>query len=192
MLSQNLAHNIEPARQRCIAKGLFGSVRPIPPNSRDQRLLRVDEFALGLRKRRGQRADRGTKLLHDRCPTKGSSSGLAGMEEIGCCCIARENSRTALNIGGKFLARRPGHRRLLTGGARIKSHQTGLFVCGLDPSLNSFRRDFYLVSSLLQPGRASWYRSASTCGNYPTHEVQCLRIKGLRRRPTVHRGDRQT
>ena len=79
MLPQNLAHNVEPARQRRIAaeKGLFGPLGPSRADSRDQRLLWVDEFALSLGERRRQRADRGARPLH------GRSLSIGGVETDG-------------------------------------------------------------------------------------------------------------
>jgi hypothetical protein len=53
MLPENLAHDIEPARQRRIAKGLFGPSWSIRTYGRNKRLLWIDEFTLGLGQSRG-------------------------------------------------------------------------------------------------------------------------------------------
>jgi hypothetical protein len=58
--AERLAHDVEAARERRIAKGLIMIARVGRPDGRNQRLLRVDEFGLCLRQRRRDCPDRFT------------------------------------------------------------------------------------------------------------------------------------
>ena len=53
MLAQSLAYDVESARQRGIAKGLFCPAWSIRTDSRYQRFFWIDEFSLGFGQRRG-------------------------------------------------------------------------------------------------------------------------------------------
>ncbi len=48
MLTERFSHDVEAARQRCIAKGAFSCPRPCSSNRSGERLFRVDELGLGL------------------------------------------------------------------------------------------------------------------------------------------------
>ena len=65
--AERLAHDVEAARQRRVAKGLILIARIGRANGGDQRLLRIGEFGLRLGQRRGDRPDRFTGPLHG-CP----------------------------------------------------------------------------------------------------------------------------
>ena len=43
MLSQGLAHDVQPGRQRRIAEDLFGSARSVPADGRKEGFLRFDK-----------------------------------------------------------------------------------------------------------------------------------------------------
>ena len=66
--AERLAHDVEAARERRIAKGLILLARIGRANGRDKRLLRIGQFGLSLGERRGDRADGFTGPLHGRPP----------------------------------------------------------------------------------------------------------------------------
>src|SRR5262249_31123193 len=76
MLAERLAHDVEAARQRCIAKGAFPFSRPRDSNRGGERLFGGDELGLGLSQGRGKSPDRLTGSLHGSPPFPGHQSSL--------------------------------------------------------------------------------------------------------------------
>src|SRR6516162_6008398 len=68
MLPQRLAHDVEPARERRIAKAALTVPEPAGADGSGERLFRIDEFGLGLGQGRGQRRDRFTGPRHGSPP----------------------------------------------------------------------------------------------------------------------------
>src|ERR1700722_9506769 len=58
VLAEDLPHDIEPARQWCIAKGLFRPSWSFPADRGNERLLRIDELALRLGESGRERSNR--------------------------------------------------------------------------------------------------------------------------------------
>jgi hypothetical protein len=67
--AERLAHDVEAARKRRIAKGLIMIARVGRPDGRDKRLFWIREFSLRLGEGGGDRADRFTRCgLSGGCP----------------------------------------------------------------------------------------------------------------------------
>jgi hypothetical protein len=64
MLTQRLAHDVEAARKRRIAKGLHRLPGPPVPNRGCERFFGVDEFRLRFGQGRGQSRNRFTAAVH--------------------------------------------------------------------------------------------------------------------------------
>src|SRR5262249_62032513 len=69
MLTQRLAHDVEPARERRIAEAALAVPGPAGADGSRERLFRIDEFGLGLGQGRSQRRDRFTRPGHGSPPS---------------------------------------------------------------------------------------------------------------------------
>src|SRR5262249_31287643 len=76
MLAQRLAHNIEPARERCIAEGSFCRTCLIGSDCSNQGLLGIDELGLSFAQGRSDRADGFTGAPHGWPPFREGRSSL--------------------------------------------------------------------------------------------------------------------
>src|SRR5262245_33007204 len=74
VLTQRLAHDIEPTGERRIAEAALAVSRPAGANGSGERLFRIDEFGLGLGQGRGERRDRFTGPGHGSPPSPAHQS----------------------------------------------------------------------------------------------------------------------
>src|SRR5690349_4772787 len=68
MLSESLAHDIQPARQWRVTKRPFGALPCPTSDGADQRFLRIDQLGLSLGERSSDRSNRWARSLHRLAP----------------------------------------------------------------------------------------------------------------------------
>src|SRR5262249_48121820 len=74
VLTKRLAHDVEPAGEWRIAEAALAFTGPAGADGSRERLLRIDEFRLGLGQGRGQRRDRFTGPGHRSPPSPAPQS----------------------------------------------------------------------------------------------------------------------
>src|SRR6476619_6506146 len=74
MLPERLAHDVEAAREGCVAEASLAFPWPAAPDGCRQRLFRVDELGLRLGQGRGERRHRLTRPVHELPPSLGRRS----------------------------------------------------------------------------------------------------------------------